>query len=506
MGWSGRRDQGSAFTQYVALVFAMAAIAAAVFIAAPGAVRNLFDIALCRLERSVSLGSGECAGARGPDRSGAEQEYEYTPAYCAREGEKATYGQSFALGIVKLGEEYSYAREELANGQVVVTFLPKREASLFKIGSLDFGGKSGDAPLHGAWDPDLSADVRYAPGMSYFFDSEKEYEEFADEVNAQILKEANDFANPEGTIGSMIIEEGMKEEGMLDVVEPTVRTQTVGFGGNGGYNFGAWAGPASREGDSYTMNLGQQGRVAFHHKIDQSTWYQDPDNIQTSQTVGWEASGNLGATVLAGHADGGLSWTGGTRVMRNEDGSLANIRYIASAEGSFGFGADGSMTKRPEGQGGLENGPHGDAKFTSANTVTQMVQLDFDTPEEQETGEQLLEEHGMIPPPYVSNSLADQLGEEDYGGGVVREPDEDAPAWDRLFYERGRAWQSTADTKTSGGGVNFYAGMRFQFGAGVNWAVSQSDTTDAIMLAPPENGERQFVHYEDCVSERSEGD
>ncbi|MFC7744516.1 hypothetical protein ACFQXA_31625 [Nocardiopsis composta] len=144
------------------------------------------------------------------------------------------------------------------------------------------------------------------------------------------------------------------------------------------------------------MNLGAQGNVTVSGKYDKSTWYTDPKNIQTSETFSWTGSGSLGATVLAGHADGELSWGGGTRIMRNQDGSLANIRYIANAEGSYNIGIDKQNERKNK--DGLDGGGISAGK-KQTKSVNQMVQLDFDTPEEQAAGEALLKEHGPVPRP-----------------------------------------------------------------------------------------------------------
>ncbi|MFC7744517.1 hypothetical protein ACFQXA_31630 [Nocardiopsis composta] len=48
--------------------------------------------------------------------------------------------------------------------------------------------------------------------------------------------------------------------------------------------------------------------------------------------------------------------------------------------------------------------------------------------------------------------------------------------------------------------------MGLQFGGSVNWALEERNTTDALMLAGPENGARRFIEYADCVSDQAEED
>ena len=495
-------DRGASFTQYAALVLCIAAIAGAVLVSVPGQTRDLFSAALCRIEQAVTGEDGPC-GEEGDGDEEADPEYDYKPLYCVKDGTKETYGYSLSLGIFKWGQEYSYAKENLSNGSVVVTFVPTTEVGVAGGAGWDFGGKNADAPAHAGATVEGGVSAKLSPGMTYIFKSKEEYEKFADEVDAAIAEEQNRQMNPRGQAGLALAElVGLYDRPEI-TVQPSIRTATLELEASADASIGVWAGPAADKGDSWNMNLGAQGNVTVSGKYDKSTWYTDPKNIQTSETFGWTGSGSLGATVLAGHADGELSWSGGTRIMRNQDGSLASIRYIANAEGSYNIGIDKQNERKNK--DGLDGGGISAGK-KQTKSVNQMVQLDFDTPEEQAAGEALLKEHGLVPPPYVSNAMADQLDKEDYGGDIAEKPDDDAPAWDEIFYRKGRAWQYASDVETDEGELAARIKMGLQFGGSVNWALEERNTTDALMLAGPENGARRFIEYADCVSDQAEED
>ncbi|GAB3476010.1 hypothetical protein [Nocardiopsis coralliicola] len=457
---------------------------------------DLIKNGLCRVERAVT-GEGDCDSSAADD-----EEIDYRPTYCVREGVKETSGYSINLGIFELGQEYSYAKEKLSNGQIVVTFVPTTEVGVAGGKGWDFGGKHKDAPMHAGAGLEGGVSARLSPGMSYMFKSEEEYERFHEEMEESIAAEQNRTMNPEGQMGLAIAELVGAYDPPEITVEPAVRTATVEIGAEADLSIGAWAGPATEQGDSYNMNLGVDGNVSVSGRYDRSTWYQNPKNIQTSETYGWTATGSLGATALAARAEGEMSWSGGTRIMRNEDGSLAGIRYMTNAEGAFTVGAD-KKTERNR-QGGGEDGYGIGAGKKETKSVTQMVQLDFTTPEEQEAGEALIDEHGLIPPPYVSNAMADQLGEEDYGGDIAEEPGEDSPPWDDVFYERGRAWQFAGDVETDQAEFAAKVKMGLQFGGSVSWSKQERHTTDALMLDGPDGGARRFVEYDDCVSDQAD--
>ncbi|WP_017622519.1 hypothetical protein [Nocardiopsis chromatogenes] len=491
-----RNDRGAAFTEYGALILCVAAIAGSVVLVAPSRTADLFSTAVCKIQEVTGLG-GECEEAE-DDHIQADPDYDYTPAYCVKDGEKQTYDGAVDFGFFTIGQDYTYAREDLSNGKVIVTFMPTTHGGIKAGAGLEFGASEA---AHGGADIEGSVEAKLGSGMTYIFDSEEEFERFEDEVNEAIAMETSRHFNPTGD-SMMRFGDWL---GIVDYPEierqPDVRTTTVGIDSEINGNIGFWSGPhgsdkKEKDGESWTMNLGVEGSVSSSASRDVSTWYSNPDNIQTSETYSWSAEGTLGATAFSPHIDGTLSWNGGTRIMRNEDGSIANIRYIAGAEGKFNYGIDKTVgTRTNQGNGSFGQG--------QTQSVTQMVQVDFEnTPEEQAAAEQLLDEYGLFPPPYMTNAMAEQLDEEDYGGEIVEEPGPDADPWDEIFYRRGTAWQYASDKEIDSGSFGASVKMGLQFGASVEWELEEGHTNHALMLdAPNDEGSRRFIDYADCLSD-----
>ncbi|WP_236700627.1 hypothetical protein [Allosalinactinospora lopnorensis] len=470
-------------------------VAVATVVAIPETTSGFFRKVLCELQNLVGSGSGECEDLDGQ----ADSDYDYTPVYCPVEGETQTYGGTIDIAFLSFGEEYSFVRESMADGRVRVTFVPTTEVGVQGGVGWDFGKDdsiSTDARIDGG------VSAKLASGVTYLFDSEEEYQEFQGEVERAISEELERQIAPEvdllKSFGDLV---GVYERPEI-TVDPAVRTQTLEIEGHIDAQVGAWTRPATKGEGSWNLNMGAQGNVTVSGKMDHSTWYTDPDNVQTSEIYTFTGSGNLGATYLGAHAAGELSWSGGTRIMRNEDGSLANIRYTTVAEGAFNLGVDFNIEQENNGTRG--GGVDGGRKHT--NSVTQMVQIDFDTPEEQEIGERLLEERGLLPPENAMDSMANPLMDDPDGGEINAEPETGAPEWERLLFEKGRAWQYAADAEEEHVELSAKLKMGLQFGASVYWANEERHTTNAQYLDAPEDGNRRFIDYPDCVSERASGE
>src|SRR5690606_38184079 len=174
-------DRGASFTQYAALVLCIAAIAGAVLVSVPGQTRDLFSAALCRIEQALTGEDGPC-GEEGHGDGEADPEYDYKALYCVKDGTKETDVYSLSSGIFKRSQEYSYDKENLSNGSVVVTFEPTPEGGVAGGAGWDFGGKNADAPAPAGATVEGGVSAKLSPGMTYIFKSKEEYEKFADEI------------------------------------------------------------------------------------------------------------------------------------------------------------------------------------------------------------------------------------------------------------------------------------------------------------------------------------
>lgn len=484
------------------VILLVAAILGAVVLAVPGDIAGSLRSAVCRALADSGLTEAECEDGVST-QADPEEEIDYSPDYCVRDGRKETYGYSLELGIFSLGQEYSYAREDLSDGSVIITFVPKTEAGVATGVGYDFGddnGVSTGANIEGGFS------AKIAPGSTFVFDSEAEFEEFEDEVNNAIIEEQQRMMNPEGEMGKALAELlGLYER--PEVIDPHIRTATLETERYLSGSLGAWStDPDKKPGQDaggINLNIGAEGSVSISEKMDLSRWYLEEGNDQVSKTYTYTATGDLGATYLGAHAGGELGWSGATRIMRNEDGSLANIRYMTTVEGEFSYGADVSV-----GQGNSrdarnydENGGGVEAGKKERRRIVQMVQMDFDTPEEQEIGEAMLESRGLVPPANVLNSMANPFMDDSTGGEINRLPGLNAAPWDRHFYNKGRAWQYS--TGIDGEAVELSAKLKLglQFGVSGGWAMQEQHTSDAQILDAPSNGERRFVEYPPCISE-----
>ncbi|MFC3995317.1 hypothetical protein ACFOVU_05300 [Nocardiopsis sediminis] len=475
----------------------LAVILAAVAIALPGRTNDLYELALCRLER---LTGGECD--EGEQEADEEEEYPYdlTPAYCVRDGRSETAGYQLDLGIFRFGQQYTYSKETLSDGSVVVTFVPSTEVGVRGGVGFDFGQENAAAL---AADVEGGVSAKLAPGMTYIFEDQAEFEEFEEEVEASIAEETNRQMNPESQIG-LGFAEWLGVYDPPEVRDPTVRTGTIDVTANLLSEVGLWTnenrGPRRNDEnlEGNNLNLGVDGSLSYGGKVDVSHWFGDPDNTQTSWTTTYTATGSLGGYAFTQREQLSGSWSGGQRVTRNEDGSLANIRYMTTVQGQFAEGTDGRLENREI------NGGRGGDTDGEGTRVVQMVQIDFDTPEEREIGERLLAERGMLPPANVIDSMRGPLMDDRSGGEINEEPGPDAPDWEHLFYERGRVWQYEADVTSDQTAFNAQIKLGLQLGASVNWGVEERHTREAQILDRPRDGSREFIDFPDCLSQEQD--
>ncbi|MFC4560688.1 hypothetical protein ACFO4E_02330 [Nocardiopsis mangrovi] len=477
----------------------LAVILGAVAVALPGRTNDLYELALCRIEQ---LTGGECDEGEQEADDDEEYPYDLTPAYCVRDGRSETAGYQLDLGIFRFGQQYTYSRETLSDGAVVVTFIPSTEVGARVGVGFDFGQENAVAT---AADVEGGVSAKLAPGMTYIFRDQAEFEEFEDEVEASIAEETNRQMNPESQIG-LGFAEWLGVYDPPEVRDPSVRTGTIDVSGNLLSEFGLWTNDnrgqrLNGEGlEGNNLNLGVDGSVSIGRKVDVSHWFTDPENTQTSWTTTYNAQGSLGTYAFSHREQLTRSWSGGQRVTRNEDGSLAHVRYMTTVQGDFVEGTDGRLENRE-----INGGRGGDTE-SEGSRVVQMVQIDFDTPEEQEIGERLLAERGNLPPASVIESMADPFMDEQNGGRINEEPGSDAPDWEHLFYERGRVWQYETDISSERTQFDAQIKLGLQLGASVNWGMEEQHTRDAQILDRPRDGSRDFIDFPDCVSQERDGE
>jgi hypothetical protein len=497
-----QRDRGAAFSEYAAVILLLAAVAGVVVVAVPGSTEDLYETAICRIEQLRDAAA--CPDGEG---DGGEDEEPYphdlSPGYCVRDGREERYGYELGIGWFKFGQQYKFSQEELSDGTFLVTFLPETEAGVVAGVGWDFGKENALATTA---DVEGSVSAKLAPGMTYIFKSREEFAEFEDEVEAAITEEMNRQMNPESQIG-LGIADWLGVYDPPEIRNPDVRSGTISGNADLAAAVGLWTGnndvgkPTPSETlDGYDLNLGADGTVSYNRSMNVSHMFMDPDNQQTSYTQSFTATGSLGGNLLSARNGVEASWNGGQRVVRNEDGSLASIRYMMTLQNASEFTERGRTGSRENGGGVADP----DKEITA---VRQMVQLDFDTPEEQAIGERLLDERGLLPPESALDFMTpegdDLIGpdmDERTGGTINREPAPGAPDWERFLYEQGRVWQYQMDGQSQDTEISAELKLGLQLGASANWGVEERHTSRAEILDRPRNGERAFIDYPDCLS------
>ncbi|MBB4932982.1 hypothetical protein F4561_003802 [Lipingzhangella halophila] len=465
-----RGDTGSAFSEYGALILLVAVLVAAVLLGSlPRNVSDLIRDGVCKVQ---SIVTGEECDDGSPEASDPN----FLPEYCIREGHKEETGFEISIGFFELGQKYYFAKETLSDGRVVVTMMPSFEAAAEAKagGGIDFGENSLKRETGG------SLQVKLATGNTFFLEDEEQFQELKADIDKTRLEDIQDMTNPVGSRLSRWITEKVGIYEPPDLPPADVKTGTFGLEAEIGKPINKWR---ADNGATPEMNL------TIGTKLDVAHWYDEPGNDKTARTYTYSGQGDLGVDRMGAHVNGGLSWSGATRIMRNEDGSLKNIRYSTTASGDWKAGVEG------------EDGATADVEAGGSQAVTQEIQLDFETPEEQAMGEQLLEDRGLLPPKNVMESMANPMMDPEEGGDINEDPGEDAEPYEQFAFDRARVWQYQSDVESTDMNFGAKAKMGISLGASFGWSTEDSSTTDAQILEGPENGERTFVRHEPCIAE-----
>lgn len=494
-------DRGAGAVEYGSIIVLVAAIFAGVFLVVPPGISGPVEDALCRL-----FGETGC---------GEKDERDYAPDYCVREAESQHGGFSVDIGIVTIGKDYKFQKETLSDGSVIVTYAPKTEAGLITGAGFEIG-KKGAADASARIDATAKGSV--TPGESHIFKNEEEYKEYEDQLKDDVKDEVAKDLSP----GYRAVRWGLDKTGVVDDPEPRdpeIRWVDVGVSAELDASAGVWMNNSSKgrhakqDPKDWKMNLGADGNAKVEGKAGVAVWKDEPENTKTATTFTWSGEGSLGADLGPKRYGGSASWKGGTRIMRNEDGSLKNIRYTTTVSrsgtsgesGEVGKGNDGNKNKRKSNKNNVDKGGGASSTETNGEATTQSVQINFETPEEQEAGEALLRDRGLLPPTNTLTSLADPTMDAQEGGAINEKPGPDAPPWEQVMYEKGTAWQYKENFTSDEQSIGAKAKLGLAVGADVSWGMEERHTNDAQILGPPSGGQRNFIDYPKCVSKEGQG-
>ncbi|PSK97431.1 hypothetical protein CLV63_108151 [Murinocardiopsis flavida] len=486
-----RADRGAGAVEYSSIIILVAAIFAGIVVVIPPGISNPVDDALCRL---LSIfGDAECA---------KKEERDYAPDYCVRNAESQHGGFSVDIGFVTIGKDYRYAKETLSDGSVIVTFEPKTILGAVGGAGVQIGKKSAagiEAAVEGR------ASGSYTPGETHIFKNEKEYKDFEDQLKGDYKDEIAKDLSPGYRFGRWALDKtGVVDD--PDPRKPEIESHQVALSANLDAGLGANLGEPASKGrhakpenkeaqPKWNLNLGVDGSVQTEGSAELAFWRNEPGNTKTATTYEWSGEGSLGANVGPKRYEEALRWKGGTRIMRNQDGSLKNIRYttVMGKSSTDGTGGEG---RRGDNSGGGMN------KDVDETATTQSIQLNFETPEEQEAGEALLRDRGLLPPTNALTSLANPEMDDKEGGTLNKKPGPDAPPWEQVMYDKGTAWQYESDVQKDETELGAKAKLGLSVGADVSWGIDRRHTSKAQILGPPgPDGNRNFIDYPPCVYE-----
>ncbi|PSK95702.1 hypothetical protein CLV63_114135 [Murinocardiopsis flavida] len=489
-------ESGAGVIEYASAIVLAAALLACVTVIAVPQTSDAVDGALCRLLQLA--GVKDCGKKEPPD---------FRPDYCVRNAESKHLGGTVEIAVVILGQDYKLSKETLSDGSIVATFSPKSELGLITgLGGGVQAGKKSAGQIQAK--VEAIAKGTYTPGKSYLFKNEQEYQQFEDQLNRTLLDDTAKDLSPGYRAARWLGEKtGVYEPPKMK--DPEITNYELGVSEQIDGSIGAWLGKSTSQGrhakdrgvehDKWKMNLGADGSVKVNPKADLAFWNNEKGNKRTATTFSWSGTGSLGGALGPKSVGGEVGWQGSTRVMRNEDGSIDYIRYTTNASKTGADGTGGEI-----GKGGTKDNPsnrgRGGARDVNGESVTQSVQIDFDTPEEKEAGEALLRNRGLLPPTSTIPSLVNPLMDDKDGGWINEKPAEDAPPWEHVMHEKGKVWQYKEDTHADEYGVGAKAKLGLSLGADVSWGADERYTRNAQILGPPnEDGTRSFIDYPDCV-------
>ncbi|HEY3681550.1 MAG TPA: hypothetical protein VGL93_00840 [Streptosporangiaceae bacterium] len=226
-------------------------------------------------------------------------------------------------------------------------------------------------------------------------------------------------------------------------------------------------------------------------------------------TVGVKRAGEGSNSGRTGKAEGTakrtFDFSNTTRVTTDDKtGDLKNIRYVVTYGDEGSMGADFGLTGK---KSGSNDGPsigagtqHGQGKLH-----TEVVQLNFTTPQERAIGKQWLQTHGLEMPPSVANQIFSKTGRmpgipDDKQ--VAEPPGPNADPFDQLVYSKAMGWKTDADTTSQAYKLNLQLPFRIgEIGPYADFSSKDSKTMKAQILdAPGADGSRHWIDYPDCTA------
>jgi hypothetical protein len=480
-----RGDRGASAIDYAAIVMVGTLILwALIYVAIPDHVMRRLPPELCRIF------GGDCQAQQ------PQSDEDFRPRVCERSSEQQRYGAVIKVAVVRIGDEYSFLRQEMADGSVRLTVVPTNWELGLEVGA---GGKLNlGRNLRLGADVTVAGSISVGVGDTYVFEDAEEADEFEDEIREISYRDAaRDLAqggspilnNP---IGDWALDRVDDATGRPDIKDPEITTTTISYQAGVEGTLGLYLpvpGTSGDGSDDWDFNLNTGITVAGERggEIVVTQDNRDPDNPRTSYFIGVSGTISGSAEVLGAGGQGELTWSGGQRLTFDEEGRLVAVTYTTT------FEKGGQWQGRIGGNhGDTSGGGSGQAGEKTVETVTMTVPID-NAADRAAMTEFLATNPQQMP----LNLLRYMTGEDNV---IQTDPGPNANVLDRLMYEQGTVLKQQAESETDGWEIGAEAKLGLVLGASISNEGSTTDTTGAEYLGAPVNGRREWVPYPECVN------
>lgn len=459
--------------EYTGLLVGIAVVITAVVLAmAPTRFSDAVKRAFCLV---FTLGQGGCSD---PEPSAPTDE-SFKPADCLVNGQGEKYGYEYSFGWMKIGNEYAFARQEMADGsiQLVAVDTASVGATGEKSGEPFNIGKIGDTVGEVEGEASGTLKIGYGDTWQFTSDDSGTAKEKADKFEAAIKEYSEQKAGENGPNGlAMII--WNKIHGYTQTPTPDVSLSKVS--GEVGVQGGLQVRLKQPGTDETTdPHVGASLELAGEYEVAQEK-YRNGDTSWTYQLSG-EVKG--GATAVVPGVEGSGKTTGAFKVTRDKDGKVTQLAFVSTREGGLQVSSNAKKVKG-------ENESTGKAGGTATTATVTTTTLNINSDEQRAVVQNWLSENNEkfgTPVSLTTGSLVPD-----------QKPDQD-DAFGNLMYSQATVSQAeysgVTDVEEFGAEVNL--GMKFGFS--VSHEESTSQATDATFLgAPQADGTRALLDYAEC--------
>lgn len=518
-----RADRGASAIEYAGLIVLAALIVGALVPLIPGRIGETLPRALCQI---LNITDGKACQGTAPGRPKTD----INPQWCLSSSHSDASHTGISWMFFGVGQGYKVirydSREEDFDGKV------KHYVYLSFVDSADVGISWDKAKGRKKIDLGGGLTVNYGDMYRLTPEQAKELTDKISEYQTEQYSERHS-GNPMTFVSHWIYHKIKGDDWPPKIPDPAITFSEHTEGGKGEGQIPINLDKKLEAPEKYLVPNGGTASTSQDHTVTTEHWYiyKDPQGkilpatatyhtisgsytFGANRTAGKNAESGRGGEAK-GDASRTLDYVNTTRITRDDKtGKLRNIRYVVTYgdKGSLsgGFGLNGKNRGKGKKSAGLGySNTHSNGKLH-----TEVIQINFDlnNPQEQQTGENWLKNHGLEMPPTVANQMFSKTGRVPGVPGTnfpltpgnkqaAAAPPADADPFEKLIYDKGMGWKTDADTKEKAQELN--ATLPFGRGVGIDMSLSSKDerTKKAWILdAPGSDGTRQWIDYPDCTA------